>query len=362
MKLNAMLGHALLHTRGPVPGTATAFNRALEIADLLGDTATRWRALWGLGMAHLVGGDYPSAVDFSERALLESIDCGGDAPVMSGRVSALTHHYAGSQATARHHAERVLSHPIRTMSGVDHWVAARGVLCRILWLQGLPDQAVRTAHDGIRDGLSADHALSVCYALFGACAVVLWVGDVPAATRLVAMLLDHSARHSLVYWHVWGRCFDAALELRHGDTAEKSECRLELLRDPLWTAPHLETLGTLREELVGAEAITRAETGRAGWCAAEILRAKGEIIRKEGASDAAFAAEALFRRSLDMARQQQTLSWELRAATSLARLWRDQGRIREAHDLLASVYGRFTEGFRTADLVTARTLLDELAA
>jgi predicted ATPase len=138
--------------------------------------------------------------------------------------------------------------------------------------------------------------------------------------------------------------------------------RHELLRDPLFTALHLETLGTLSEELVGAEAIARAETGRAGWCTAEILRVKGEIILKEGASDAAFAAEATFRRSLEMARQQEALSWELRAATSLARLWRRQGRIRQAHDLMASVYGRFTEGFGTADLVTAKTLLAELAA
>jgi predicted ATPase len=204
--------------------------------------------------------------------------------------------------------------------------------------------------------------MSVCYALFGACSVVLWAGDVPAANPLVAMLLDHSARHSLTYWHLWGRCFDAALELRHGDTSEKFERRLELRRDPLMSALHLETLGTISEELAGADAIARAETGRAGWCAAEILRAKGEIILREGASDAACAAKTLFQRSLNIARQQEALSWELRTATSLARLWRDQERTRDAHDLLAPVYAQFTEGFGTADLVTARTVLDELAA
>jgi predicted ATPase len=161
---------------------------------------------------------------------------------------------------------------------------------------------------------------------------------------------------------LWGRCYDAALELRHGDTAEKVGRRLELLRDPLCGAPHLEMLGTLGIQLAGAEAIARAESGRAGWCAAEILRAKGEIILKEGASGAAFAAEALFRRSLEMARQQDALSWELRAATSLALLWQDQGRMPEAHDLLMPVYARFTEGFGTADLMTARTVLEQLAA
>jgi hypothetical protein len=176
------------------------------------------------------------------------------------------------------------------------------------------------------------------------------------------MLLDYTARTSLTYYQMVGRCFEVALELRQGDTAEKQGRRLELLREPLISALQLETLGTLSEELVGAEAIARAETGHAGWCAAEILRAKGEIILKRGASDAAFAAETLFRRALEIARQQDALSWELRAATSLARLWREQGGVREAHDLLASVYARFTEGFGTADLIKAKTLLGKLAA
>lgn len=282
---------------------------------------------------------------------------------MSHRLSALTHYFAGNQATARRHAERVLERPNRSRPSLssDHWVAARATLSRILWVQGLPDQALRAAHDSVKHGLTTDHALSVCLALTCACSVMMWVGDRPAANRLVAMLLDRSARHSLTVWHLWGRCFESALELRHGEAVQTFARRRELVRDPLWRAEHLETLGTLCEELVGAEAIARAESGRAGWCAAEILRAKGEMILKQGASDAAFVAETVFRRSLEIARQQDALSWELRTATSLARLWWDQGLVREAHDLLMPVHGRFTEGFATADLMTARTLLQQLA-
>jgi hypothetical protein len=243
----------------------------------------------------------------------------------------------------------------------DHRVGARATLCRILWVQGFPDQAVRTAHEAVSDSLSADHSLYVCIALYAACAILQWTGDAPGARRLIAALLDHSAKHSLNYWHVWGRCFDAALELRNGDTAENRERRRELLRDPLISAQHLDTLGTLSEELVEPELVARAEMGRAGWSAAEVLRAKGEIILREDAPDAACAAETMFRRSMDMARRQEALSWELRAATSLARLWRKLGRIHEAHGLLASVHARFSEGFGTADLVTAKTLLDQLA-
>jgi predicted ATPase/DNA-binding winged helix-turn-helix (wHTH) protein len=361
MRLNLLLGHVLMNT---TPGVASTFNRAIELADLLDHTGTRWRALWGLAAMRTRSGDYPSAVDFSERALRDAVDCGDDATLMCHRLLAQSHYLAGNQATARHHAERVLERSNRTKPslGTDHWVAARAILSRILWVQGLPDQALRAAHGSIEDGLATDHVLSICAALINACSVVLWVGDMPAASRLIAMLLDHTARISLTYYQMVGRCFEAALELRQGDTAEKQGRRRELLREPLISALQLETLGTLSEELAGAEAIARAETGRAGWCAAEILRAKGEIILKQGASDAAFAAETLFRWSLDTARQQGALSWELRAATSLARLWREQGRLREAHDQLASVYARFTEGFGTADLIKAKTLLGKLAA
>ena len=370
MKLNTMLGYTLVHTRGLTPDMAAAFDRAFEIADLLGDAGARVQALWGLGIARIGSGDYPSAVDFVEEALLQSVNWGDDAPVVSETLLALAHHYAGNQATARRHAEGALSRPIRSLTPplsndirrMNHWSAARATLCRILWLQGLPDQALRAAHDSVEEALSVSHVLSLCSALHFACPVLLWAGDMSAARHLVAMLLDRSAQHSLGPWQFWGRCFDAVLQLRHRDNAKQFGHHLELLRDPLSSPLHLEILGTLSEELVGAEAITRAETGLAGWCAAEILRAKGEIILKQGASDAAFVAETLFRRSLEMAHQQEAPSWELRTATSLARLWRDQGRMREAHDLLAPVHARFTEGFGTFDLVTARTLLEQLAA
>ena len=94
---------------------------------------------------------------------------------------------------------------------------------------------------------------------------------------------------------------------------------------------------------------------------AELLRVKGELLLLQGAPGAAAAAEDHFRQALDWARRQGALSWELRAATSLARLLRDRDRIDEARDLLAPICDRFTEGFGTADLQSAKRLLDELA-
>jgi predicted ATPase len=109
------------------------------------------------------------------------------------------------------------------------------------------------------------------------------------------------------------------------------------------------------------EAMTRIEKTKDNWYEAEVNRVAGEIALKSPESDAA-KAESYFERALSVARQRQAKSWELRAAMSLARLWRDQSKRDEARDLLAPVYGWFTEGFDTLDLKEAKALLGELAA
>ena len=108
------------------------------------------------------------------------------------------------------------------------------------------------------------------------------------------------------------------------------------------------------------EAMTTVETTKERWFEAEVHRMAGEIALLSPEPDAA-KAEAYFERALCVAREQQAKSWELRAAMSMARLWRDQGKRRQARDLLAPVYGWFTEGFDTLDLKQAKALLDELA-
>ena len=110
------------------------------------------------------------------------------------------------------------------------------------------------------------------------------------------------------------------------------------------------------------QALELSERHEERWCLPEILRNKGELLLLEGSDGAALAAEDYFQQALDWTRRDATLSYELRAAISLGRLWRDLGRGVEAHDLIASVYGRFTEGFEMADLRSAKRLLDELAS
>jgi predicted ATPase len=139
-----------------------------------------------------------------------------------------------------------------------------------------------------------------------------------------------------------------------------------ILRDSAFLCALAEGLadaGQVAEALAAVDqALEQSESSEQRWCIAELLRVKGELILLENGPDAAAAAEDRFRQALGWARRQGALSWELRAATSLARMWRDQGRSKEAHELLAPIFDRFTEGFDTADLKATKALLDELAA
>ena len=120
-------------------------------------------------------------------------------------------------------------------------------------------------------------------------------------------------------------------------------------------------VGQVTEGFVAIDqALARSERTEARWGVAELLRLKGDFILLERAPNAAKVAEALFLEGLGWARDQGALAWELRTATSLAQLWRDGGRSEDAHELLAPIYDRFTEGFGTADLIAAKTLLDAL--
>jgi predicted ATPase len=154
------------------------------------------------------------------------------------------------------------------------------------------------------------------------------------------------------------------LRLLRGGLDEFSESRSALRFPGLLSemAVALGRIGRIADGLATIEeAIARSERTEERWVIAELLRVKGDLLLLQGGSGAAAAAEAYFRESLDWAGRQGALSWELRAATSLARLWRDQARSKEANALLAPVYDRFTEGFTTADLKEAKALLEEIS-
>jgi predicted ATPase len=253
-------------------------------------------------------------------------------------------------------------------------VAARMYLARILWLRGFSDEAVRSAKDAADEAREINHPFSLCDALaFAACPIMLWVGDLAAVERYIAMLLDHSARYALPSWSALGRTFQEVLAIRRGDFGRGlRQLQFDLHEFgamPDWIsmmflnelAAGFARAGQIADGLVAAEqAIERAERTEARWLFPESLRIKGELLLLQSATGAAAAAEHHFRQALDWAQRQGALSLELRVATSFARLLSDEGRFADATALLQPVYDRFTEGFDTTDLKTARTFLDAL--
>jgi predicted ATPase len=342
------------------------------------------RALWGLWVSSINGGNYRAALAFAQR--FHSLAANGTDPselLIGDRLVGNSLYYLGDHASARRHIEHMLSRytaPVRRSHVVrfhfDQRMAARAVLARILWEQGFSEQALRSAQSSVEHAQALDHALSLCIALaVGMCPVALAIGDLEQSERAVAMLLDQSTWHGLAYWNGWGQAFKGVLLIKRGDATGLQVLTSALEEEfPGASAArrHVAFLGEFADALGRAgeiangfaaidEAIDRCEREESRWCFAELLRVKGELVLREGKPDAMMAAEACFRQSLDWARRQQALSWELRTATSLARLWREESRNEEARDLLGSVYAHFSEGLGTVDLRTARTLLEEPA-
>jgi predicted ATPase len=377
LQLNVSLAAALLHTLGAGPALCEAWRRAAALAERLDDADYRLRCHWGLWLSHFMGGDYRGALSPAQRF--------NDIPeqrfpladlLVSERLLGLTHHVLGDQETARRHITSMLDHYLapadrshRVRYQFDQRVAGLAILGQILWIQGSPDQAMRTVELAVDEATSAQHSPSLLYALFnGACPVALQCGDLARADQFIEMLREVSDLNRS--WRPWSEVNGGIRLIESGDPHEGTR----LLRQGLFGMPiagfqqrYVSHLGALA---VGAlevgdrvcavtaieTALQKSERDENRWCVAELLRIKGEVALRGGRESDA-EAETLFLESLDWSRRQGALSWELRAAMSLARLKLAQGRAAEASALLGRVYGEFREGFETADLIRARDLL-----
>ncbi|MEH2561774.1 ATP-binding protein [Bradyrhizobium sp. AZCC 2289] len=381
MQLHAALGAALFLTKGSSPEIVAAFTNAFEIAESLDDADYRLRASWGLFMGCITSGRYRAAAALAERFCsyaAKSVDPADGA--IGDRLLGVALVSLGDMESARRHIERMLDRYVAKRSHIvrfqyDQLLLAHSYHSLILWLQGYADQAMRSIEGHVVDSRASDHPVSLTGALLrSACPVALFTGDLTLVERYVKVLMDLSTRHALELLNVAGQCFGGVLLVKRGEVG----AGLELLRTgfarvpqdalsllyALFLAEIADALGRDGKAAEGLsiidEALARSERNEERWCVAELLRIKGELIQREGAPRATTAAEEHFLQSLDLARRQGALSWELRTSTSLARLQHDQGRIAEARTLLQSVYDRFSEGFETADLKAAKAFLNSL--
>jgi predicted ATPase len=290
--------------------------------------------------------------------------------------------FDGKLRRARDCLERVVEHYIPPASGrhkilfqYDQGVLARARLARVLCLQGYVDQAKEQALISFEEAEAADPGFTLCWALHHAvCPIALLTGDIAIADRGVATMSDLAARLDAALWKILGVCWEGKALVKRREFARGSA----LLRNALdacdqtgWHICNAEFLGVLAEGLAGVgqfdtalvavdKALATAKDSGEFYSIPELLRIKGEVLLDQAASDSLSAAEGCFFGAIATAREQDALFWELRAALSLARMRTRQNRREEGKRILASVYDRFIEGFETADLLSARDLLEEL--
>jgi predicted ATPase/DNA-binding winged helix-turn-helix (wHTH) protein len=379
------LGAVLLNIEASGPEIETALNEALRIAEDLNDTDYTLRVLWCLWCLAHNRGVFREALALADRFCEVSKGSADPVDPLTGeRMRGFTIHFLGDQRTARRQIEYMLeryvapvhrAHIIRFQ--FDQKITARNFLVSILWLQGYASQALAMNAANVEEAQAFDHTMTLCNSLAkGACLLSLLANDLHGARQYIDLLLTRSARDGLPIWHAWGKCFQGILLIKQGSLA----AGLELLRTTLAGLPenrfslrHTWVLAEYAEGLrlagrfdEGLETIEKAlgmcRRDEEFWCIPEVLRIKAELLQARDGTGDGTAVEPLFLESLGWARRQEALSWELRTAVGLSRRYQRKGRRREARDLLAPIYGRFIEGFETADLRHAKALIDELSA
>jgi class 3 adenylate cyclase/predicted ATPase len=379
LELCVKLGPALMMVRGPGSPEVEAIYRravALEAGD---ESSARFKALWGLYYHSMTSGRLSEAAAHADELLRLAQRLGADDLVLEGHHAKwATSLWRGELAAVDEHSQEGISRYDCTrhqalafaFSGHDPGVCARGNMAINLALLGFPQKAMKLSAEAITLARNLSHPYSLALAMWH-CAIVLQVGRQRQSCRdLATELLQLSQEHDFPMMRGAGMFFlgwataDGG-ELEQGIASmEQGLALFSAVRQvtrPYMLAVLASTKANLGRPDEGLELLkdALASTAASGerWWQAEMHRLSGRLLAARGQHD---ESEACFRCAIEVSRGQSAKTLELRAATSLARLWSDRGRNVEARDLLAPVYGWFTEGFDTPDLKEAKILLDAL--
>jgi predicted ATPase/DNA-binding winged helix-turn-helix (wHTH) protein len=366
LQLVAALGYALLHAKGPTLQSAQAFEKTLALSNELGISDHRARASWGICAQKIVSGDYSGALARIEAFLESSGDSESLASrLVSERMKAAALHLRGDSPSGRRLLEEVLAQPTKsTRRGidsafyVDNRVAATAYLSGALWIEGFPGRAIQAAEESVDEALSIGHMPSLCQTLsIAACSTLLLAGDNERASTLTDLLLTKSREHHLEYWNLWGKSYATVLAHRSGSAVGLRDVPY-LRMETNWAGPLREVIATVCPSICDPRLFSEAEQ-QSGWCRPELLRGRGELLRSQPSADAKRSAEAAFLLSQKLACESGALSWEIRTAISLAKLWMASRRL-DAKNVIEDVLGRFVDPYPTTDMFTARRLYEEL--
>jgi predicted ATPase/DNA-binding winged helix-turn-helix (wHTH) protein len=380
MHLQAALGLSLIFTRGESEAARVAVSRGLAIAEERGDVLDQLQLLGLLHMFHHRIGDFRAALSYAKRSSSVAATIEDPAAIASAHcILGVSLHHMGDFGGARPELETARGHgpdsqrTSRIYLGFDHHNWAGGTLARNLWLQGHPAQAVELAHQTVKEAARRGRPLTLSIALNCAVTVFLWRGDIESAEEHTDWLISHAESHSLTTFLAVGRGFRGELAIRRGDPEGGIEglqrCLQELhaarygLLASSFSISLAEGLATTRRFAQGIalidERIGLDQADHALSYVPELLRLKGSVLRAMQPL-AGENAEECFMQSLELSRGQGARAWELRTAIDLAAMLSERGRPESARTLLKPVFEQFVEGFDTADLAAARSLLSTL--
>lgn len=375
LNLHASLGYCMMFTEGNGEQICASFEEGLKIAQALGDHYYHFRLLSGLHMYYRRKSELGRLLGLAKQAeALAPALRDPTATVAANVMLGISHHLMGDLAAARAALAASLDQQPSPYSFRTNYLGfhqdGKIVLAGTLWLQGFPDQALALTRE-VETEDPAD-PVTACLTLIWAMNVLLWTGEWAKAESCVERIVQIASENSLLPYRMAGIGFKGDLLVKRGDVP----AGLRLLREALGSLGRGERYGLFAPWLSGAVAqghaalgqldlalahssAVAAAIGRDGgvYNAPELLRVHGEILRQTGEEP---AAERVFRQAIDLAARQTAQSWKLRAATSLARLLAGQSRNAEARTILADAHSRFSEGFETADLQAATSLLRDL--
>ena len=381
LRLQLGLGMAWMGIKGYGPEAKKAYTQAHELCQQMGETSQLCRVLGDLSLYYYVRAEHQRARGLGEQALSLA------QRVKDPLYAALGHWYLGVAlfslgefTTARAHLERVIAfynprehhRSLVFLRGSDAGLSALSYDACCLWCLGFPEQALKRSQEALVLARELGHPFSLADALcYGGCVLNEMRRDAQALKDNAEELMQLSSE-KVPGWSGTGTYFRGEaltklgqvhlgmVQMREGMADRQSigvQCHSSVTLCYLGEAQAKagqpgEGLATLAEALVMVE-----ETDERHW-EAEIYHLQAELLLMQGDNT---EAEASLHRAIEVARRQRAKSWELRATTNLARLWQRQGKTDEARQILAEIYGWFTEGFDTPDLKEAKTLLDELS-
>jgi predicted ATPase len=380
--LQTILGPALIAIKGfAAPEVEKAYTRARELCQHAGETPQLFPVLWGLYVFYLIRAELQTARGVAEQFLnlaqsLQDLA----ALVVAHRSVGVTLFYIGEFTSAREHLEQGIAlydsqqhHSYTFLYGFNPKVVCLTHVACTLWHLGYPDYALKRSNEALTLARELSHPLSLALALSQTAMFHQFCREGEATQERAEAAITLSTEQGFLYWLAMGTILrgrvlaeqgqgeKGVIQMRQGLAAYRAT-GAELAR-PYFLALLAEAYGKGGQAEEGltvlSEALTAVHKTGERWWEAELYRLKGELLlalSKENQAE----VEACFCQAIDIARHQSAKSLELRAVMSLSRLWQKQGKQEEARQVLAEIYGWFTEGFDTADLQEAKTLLEEL--